>query len=203
MFKRISEITMMNLSKDSDYDQLNVKQGIKIHGAKAIAAIIKEYEQLRDLNTVAVMDPDTLSHTQKMQALELLTMVKKKRCGRVKGRVCANEKKQRKYIAKEDVTSPTVQLNSILLSLCIDAMEGRDVATADVAGAYLKTEMTDYVLVKVLGESAQIMCEVNPQFREFMTKERNKDVVYMRLKKALYMGACNRRCYGMTLFVSI
>ena len=30
------------------------------------------------------------------------------------------------------------------------------------------------------------MCEVNPEFKDDMTKERRKDVVYNKLKNALY-----------------
>ena len=68
-------------------------------------------------------------------------------------------------------------------------MECTDVATADVAGAYLKTEMTDLGIVKVLGKSAHIMCDVNPNFKNYMSTERGKDVVYMRLKKFVRMHA--------------
>ena len=87
---------------------------------------------------------------------------------------------------KEDVTSPSVQLESLLTTIAIDAKEGRDVATVDVAGAYLKTPMTDFVIVKVTGESTRIMCKVNPYYKRYVTKEKGKPVIYMRLKKALY-----------------
>ena len=186
MFKRVTELTMLHLSKESEYDQLGVKEGIEKHGEKAIAAIIAEYQQLKDMDTVEVIDPDSISKKQKDGALELLTMVKKKRCGKVKGRACANGKKQRSYIKKEDVTSPTVSLDSLLLSLAIDAMEGRDVATADVAGAYLKTKMEDLVIVKVKGKSADMMMQVNPNFKGYETQEYGNKVIYMKLKKALY-----------------
>ena len=79
-----------------------------------------------------------------------------------------------------------MQLESLIASIAIDAKENRDVATADVAGAYLKTEMKDFVIVKVAGESSNIMCKVNPTFKKFITWERRKPVIYMRLKKALY-----------------
>jgi hypothetical protein len=39
-----------------------------------------------------------------------------------------------------------------MLSITIkDAREGRDVATADVAGAYLKADMDDFVIMKFTG----------------------------------------------------
>ena len=117
----------------------------------------------------------------------MLTLIKKKRCGKIKGRVFANGRKQRRYTKKEEVSSPTVQLQSILTSLAIDAKENRYVAIADVAGAYLQTIMTDFVIIaKLTGSSVKIMCEVMSSFEGYVIKEQNKDVLYMRLHKALY-----------------
>ena len=72
-----------------------------------MAAVIRKYEQLRKMDTVWAMRADTLSKGQKRGALELLTLVKKKRCGRIKVRVCANGSKQRRYINKHKVSSPS------------------------------------------------------------------------------------------------
>ena len=102
-----------------------------------------------------------------------------KRCGKIKARVCANGRKQRRHIARDDVTSLTVQLEGLLATMAIDAMEDRKVATADVAGAYLQTVMTDYVLAKVSGESCEIMCKVNPNFKNYMLKWRTKERRYI------------------------
>ena len=64
-----------------------------------------------------------------------------------------------------------MQLEGLLATMAIDAMEGRKVVTEDVAGAYLQTIMTDYVLVKVSGEATKIMCEVNPSFNNYVVME--------------------------------
>ena len=79
--------------------------------------------------------------------MNLITKIKKKLCGKIKGRACADGRKQRAYIKKEDVTSPTVQLEAFILSLFIDIFEGRDVATADVTGAFLLSKIKDFVIV--------------------------------------------------------
>jgi hypothetical protein len=50
-----------------------------------------------------------------------------------------------------------------MLSLLIDATEHGDVATADVAGAYLHAKMEDFTLLKMEGESVDIMCDVQAQ----------------------------------------
>lgn len=51
----------------------------------------------------------------------MITMVKGKWDGRLKGRVVADVRKQRMYIKKEGVVSPTVKLESLVILLLIDA----------------------------------------------------------------------------------
>ena len=127
MFERVMNIVMLNTGKDQDFEQMNVTAGIKKHGDKEIAAVILEYMQLRDLETVLPMHTNnSLSFHQKQEALELITLVKTKHCGKIKGRVCANGQRQRRYIKKDDVTSPTVQLESLMATMAIEAMEGRE-----------------------------------------------------------------------------
>ena len=96
----------------------------------------------------------------------LLTMVKEKRNGIIKGRACADgRKKQQRYITKEEAMSPTVQLESLMMSLIIDAKEERDVATADVVGAYLLADLNDHVIIKFTGESVKVMCKANASYK--------------------------------------
>jgi hypothetical protein len=68
----------------------------------------------------------------------------------------------------------------------IDATEGRDVATADVVGAYLHAEMDDYTLLKMEGTSVDIMCDVCKEYEKFVCIEGGKRVLYLKLLKALY-----------------
>ena len=116
----------------------------------------------------------------------MITLVTKKRNGTVKGRSCANGKKQRRYISKEEVTSSTVQLESLMLSILIDSYQGRNVATADVKGAYLLSDMKDFVVVRLHGEALNIMLKVQPEYNKFLTVEKGKKVLYLQLLKALY-----------------
>ena len=127
-----------------------------------------------------------LTYEQMKEVVNIITMIKEKRDGTIKTRACADGRKQRRYIPKEDVTSPTIQLESLIMSLIIDAKEGRDVAIADVVGAYLKANMDDYVLVKLTGTTVDIMCKVSDEYEKFVGIENGKRVLYLRLKKALY-----------------
>ena len=67
-------------------------------------------------------------------------MIKEKRDGKIKGRACADGRKQRRCISKDEVSSPTVQLESLIITLLIDAHDHCDEATTDVVGTYLLAE---------------------------------------------------------------
>jgi hypothetical protein len=85
---------------------------------------------------------------------------------------------------KNDTASPTVATDALIIIL--EAFEGRDVATADVAGAYLKADMKDFVVMKFTGQSLAILCKMNQDYTGFVDTEGNEKVLYVRLVKALY-----------------
>ena len=88
-----------------------------------------------------------------------------------------------------------------MLSILADAYELRDVATADVAGAYLKADMDDFVLMKFVGTSVKILCDLNPKHREFVVIENGVEILYVRLIKALY-GCVKSALLWYEMFVS-
>jgi hypothetical protein len=104
----------------------------------------------------------------------------------LKGRTCADGSTQHNKYTKEQTASPTVSTDALMISLAIDVHEQRDVATADVVGAYLNADMDDFTLLKLVGDIVDIMCKVNPSYNEFVVIENNKKVLYLRLLKALY-----------------
>jgi hypothetical protein len=102
---------------------------------------MKELRQLTVMNVMAGCDPKTLTREQRKKSLKYLMFLKEKRCGRVKGRGCANGRKQRVYKTKADTSSPTVSIEALLLSCMIDALEGRDVATCNIPGAFMQADI--------------------------------------------------------------
>ena len=127
-----------------------------------------------------------LTTEQRKEALHIITMVKEKRCGKIKARACVDGRRQRRYVNKDDVASPTVQQESPILSMIIDTREKRDIATADVVGAYPLATMNDYVLLKVTGRAVETLCDISNEYEKYVTEENGKRVLYLRLKKALY-----------------
>ena len=57
----------------------------------------------------------------------------------IKGRRCTDGRKQRYWLSKEDMSSPTVFTEGLMILYMLDAMEGREVATADIPGVFLQT----------------------------------------------------------------
>ena len=166
--------------------QMTAKEGIKRFGKAAEVALMQEFAQLENLDAYEALDAKLLTRTQRRAALRAINLIKKKRDGKLKGRTVADGSVQRSLYDKSETASPTVATDALLLSIIIDAHEGRDVATADVAGAYLKAYMTDFVIMKFTGESVDILCEMNPEHVKFVTIEKGVKVLYVRLIKALY-----------------
>ena len=181
-------------------NQMSAKKAILKHGDVAIKAIIKEYKQLDDLDVFQPMLSKHLTKEQMAKALRSITVVKEKRCGRIKGRTVADGRAQRPYTTKAESSSPTVGTDSLLLSLLIDAMENRHVVTADIAGAFLKAPMNEFVLVKIDGVMVNFLVQANPtRYQKFVTVEYGRKVIYLRLKKALY-GCCQSSKLWFDLF---
>jgi hypothetical protein len=77
-------------------------------------------------------------------------------------------------------------MDALMLSIMIDAKERRDVAVADVEGAYLHADMDVYTIMKIEGLDVDIMCEVDGDYKQFVMMENGKKVLYLELVKALY-----------------
>ena len=61
--------------------------------------------------------------------------LKQEICRKIKGRGCADGRKQRKYLTKDDASAPTVATESLFLTCFIDATENCKVTTIDILGA--------------------------------------------------------------------
>ena len=69
-------------------------------------------------------------------------------------------------MAKDQTSSPTISNEALFLTLTIDAKEGRDVATCDIPGAFLQTDMpegADKVQIKLDGAMVELLAKINPQ----------------------------------------
>ena len=168
------------------FNQMSAKEGIRKHGQKAIDALFQEFCQLHDKSVFEGIHASDLTYDQRRTALRAVNLIKEKRTGKIKGRTCANGKPQRKLFSKEETTSPTISTDALMLSILIDAKERRDVAVADVEGAYLHADMDVFTVMKLVGVDVDIMCNVDSKYKKFVIEENGQRVLYLQLLKALY-----------------
>ena len=90
-------------------------------------------------------------------------------------------------MAKEEAAAPTVALESVFVTATIDAKEKQEVVTIDIPGAFLHADNDDYVIMKMNGLLAELMVKTDPKiYRKYVTIEKGRQVLYLRLQKALY-----------------
>jgi hypothetical protein len=143
---------------------LSVQAGLKQFGQKGKEAILEELRMFLAEKVFAYIKNPTPE--QKRKALRIHCFLTEKRDGRVKARAAADGGSQIRY-NEEETYSPTVRLESIMLSSLIDAMEHRYVAMIDIKGAFLKAKVPDdlELVVKMDGELAVAFAELNPEFQ--------------------------------------
>ena len=171
--------------------QFHVSKGLKVFGQEGANAVLKELKQLHDRMVMTPVSSTTISKQEKQAALQYLMFLKKKRSGKIKGRGCADGRKQRLYASKDNVSSPTVATEALLLTCLIDAMEHQDVATVDIPGAFMQSDMEEIhgktTHMKLEGRMVDILNTIDPSLYKKHTKVKNgKKVIYVRLDKALY-----------------
>ena len=134
----------------------------------------------------------TLNPLEKRKALPAVNLIKEKFGGALKGRTFADGSRQRKYLKQdESVASPAAALESLIMTLLIDAYEGRDVGIFEIPGAYLQAKLApkpnnERVLLKLVGDFVDIMCKVNPEHKKNVTYEKGRKVLYMEVLQAIY-----------------
>lgn len=83
--------TYYSIACDVMFTQMSAKKGIKMFGERAIAALLKEYNQMDKAPmpgkpVFGAVDYHTLSVQEKKEALEAVNLIKEKRDGKIKGR---------------------------------------------------------------------------------------------------------------------
>ena len=104
----------------------------------------------------------------------------------IEGRSVFNGRVQRGLYTKEQMASPTVSQDSFFLTSIIDAIENRDMAVTDIKGTYLNAKMKDIIFMKTIGQELDLFCEIEPNFKQFVTYHKGKKVLYVQLDKTLY-----------------
>ena len=91
------------------------------------------------MGTYQPLDATKLTKKERMEALSSLLFMTEKRDGRIKSRKCDIGSKQQKNEGYDKAagSSPTVSTDGLIVTIAIDAHEGKDVATMDTPIAFL------------------------------------------------------------------
>ena len=166
--------------------QMSAKKGLKIFGDRGQEAVMKELKQLLYRSVMHPVSAKSLTIEQKKSALRYLMFLKEKRSGEIKGRGCADGRKQRVYKTKDETHSPTVSTEAMFITAIFDALEERDVAIVDIPGAFMQADIDELIHVKLDGELVDLLVRLDPTYAAFIVHERGKRVIYTELDKALY-----------------
>ena len=124
--------------------------------------------------------------------------LKEKRNGVIKGRGCANGRKQQLWKTKEETSSPTITTKGLFLSCLIDAMEGRCVTTCDIPGAFMQANIDKDVHIKMDGETADLLVRRDPTFKHYKTYEKKSQSYTPSLKKLSTVHCRLQNYFGRT-----
>lgn len=101
--------------------QMRAKKGIKMFGEKALEAMAKEYAQLDQLTVFTPRHRHELTYKQRKDPLNIIDLIKEKRCGKIKGRTVVDGRGQRDKYEKSDTSSSALTIESFTVTLVIDA----------------------------------------------------------------------------------
>ena len=123
--------TMMPIVVHKVMMHMALKRGLQQYGVWGEEAVSTELMQIHMQNTFKPQHYADLTQVQRRKALESLLFLEEKKIGAIKGRMCADDSKQRMDFAKGEATLPTVTTDAVIITSAIDAHENRDVAVID------------------------------------------------------------------------
>jgi len=114
--------------------------------------------------------------------------IKEKRDRAVKVRGCTDGRPQQQYTDKGGTSSPTMSLDAMMMSCCIDAKEEQYVVVTDIPRAFLHADMNECVHMILEGMITKHMAKLEPTIyrKNIWHDKKGKPMLYMKLKKLLY-----------------
>ena len=74
-----------------------------------------------------------------------------------------------------------------MITSIIEAKQNRDVETCDIPNAFIQTEVEKQykdghrTIMKIQGPLVEILCEMDPNYRNFVVSESNRQVLYVHI----------------------
>jgi hypothetical protein len=183
-----------NLEATLSTPQYGFQKGLKMFGEGGYKATIKELDaNLIGRNVIDMLSPEGITRDIFKMSLGYLMFLKRKRCGKIKARGCADGRPQREYITKDQSSSPTVANNALFATCLVDAIEKRAVAICDIPGAFLQADWPDNepCYIRFEGVMVDMICQIEPKYI--------KCIKYGRNKRKWMIGKLSKAIYGTLL----
>jgi hypothetical protein len=106
-----------------------------------------------------------LTKAQKEHILESHIFVEEKRDGKINARKVVSRNKQQDFITKEDVSSPMVLAEAVMLTCKINILEDQDIAVISIPNAFVQTVVEDeehQVIIRIRGPLVYILVSIAP-----------------------------------------
>ena len=188
--KMMQEYFELEASKSTP--MYGLRKGLQIFGDSGYESTVKELrDNLIGRGCIDVLTEKETNWDMRKEALSYLMFLKRKRCGKLKARGCADGRPQREYITKEESSSPTVSLYALMGSCVMDAMDERAVITVDIPGAFLQGDWPQDehpAYIKFEGLMVDMICDIDPSCIDKVqwNKQHTRKFLYARLVKAVY-----------------
>jgi hypothetical protein len=185
-----SKATMQGASFAQQYI---VQRGLKKFGESGALAATKEMDQLHRRNCFTPIDVATMTDEERRKSVDALMFLGQKRDKSIKGRMVYNGKPTREWLSRDDSTSPTAALESIMLTAIVDAKEGRDVMSCDIPNAFIQSELPEVavgderVIMKITGVLVNLLVNLSPEvYGPYVVSDKHRKVIYVQVLRGLY-----------------
>jgi hypothetical protein len=169
--------------------RLTLKKALKKNEKASRESVMKELKQVLDKDVFEMIEKSSLTKKQLKKVIRSSMFLTEKftasgEFDKLKARLVAGGDGQDKTLY-DNLSSPTVAHETVMMVLAIAAIEGRKVATIDITGAYLECEFDegDEVIMTIDPFLASLLGQIDPSVEQ---KKDEKGVIHVRLKKALY-----------------
>jgi hypothetical protein len=170
--------------------QYGFQKGLKIFGEKEYEATVKELDaSLIGRNIIDMLPNNNITSDIFRMSLGYLMFLKRKRCGKIKARGCADGRPQREYITKDRSSSPTVSNNALFATCLVDVIENRAVAVCDIPGSFLQANWPEGepCYIRFEGIMVDMIFQIQPGYTKCVRCGRNnRKWMIGKLTKAIY-----------------
>ena len=148
------------------------------------AARTKELKQIHEMDALIPLEAEELSEEEKKAVVSSMLLTEK-RDGLIKTRQCADGRKLKKCMSKEE--SPTVSNGAIFITCAIEAKERCNIALVYLPGAFLHAVNDKDIIMNMRGKLAELMTMVALQtYRKYIAIEKGQKVLYVKVHEVLY-----------------